>query len=479
VRNSYKEFMEICDYTEKEIQKEMPRVKRFFEKTGLNEEDAKRGKDRLINYYQCGELRGMRMHIGALMKWTVDIVLAKEEGKKTMWNELPQGMNSAYLGAVHFVDSNIVVGSPGLNFFNILGGVFGKLDHMWTWAEENFFTQGVAHCACNFTVAGGRALGAIPPGDLTIMQGIYCDEAPKTGELIEHVFGERVFYINRCQDEYLFEPPGGERQVAYLAGAYELLQQEMSKVAGAEITDEMVKQNLMNYYLVEQAKIKEIEDLRVMSDPQVLRVQAWNLLWIFHVFSPGKPGFEERMEALQVLYDELKGMVDRGEGITEKGAPKIIYAPMLPFVDPEYGKVLEDAGINVCCNEVYSTQVVNVEQSMAFMALPAPMLFASMWLSVPLLYVHTRGDSIVQNYKQLEIDGILLLAHYACRIIGSDMIMVKEFVRKELGPDVPLAVLDYDIYDNRYYNHEQARTRLESFAEMVKSAKQSRAKFAA
>ncbi len=468
--DAYKELLETCAYTDREIDKEMPRVKKFFGKTGLTEKDAKRGKETLLKYYQCDKLRGMRMNMGVLMKSTVDIALSRDEGKRIFYTELPNVFIASLLGGGYSVDPDMIVASPGTYFLALLGGVFGNLDRMYTWAEKNMFTPGAAHCGCNMTIVGGRGLGAIPPGDLTISQGLYCDEAPKTGELINYMFEEEVFYVNRAQDEYLFEPPGGEKQLAYLAESNELLRQKLSNMLGREVTDEMVKKSL-GYYLQIMAKLKEILEIRVMADPQVLNVQSYNHLYFIHVFCPGEKGFEERMEAMQVLVDELKTMVDRGEGIMEKGAPRVVYAPLMPLVDPGFGKVLEDAGINLCCPELYSRDVVSVEQMNAMMEMPVSAIFAMMWICVPFWFIHLRSENIVQNYKNADLDGVILLAHYPCRIVGSDMIMLKDAVRKELGPDVPLALVDYDIYDYRCYNHQQARTRLESFAEMVKSAK--------
>ena len=63
-----------------------------------------------------------------------------------------------------------------------------------------------------------------------------------------------------------------------------------------------------------------------------------------------------------------------------------------------------------------------------------------------------------------------MLPHFSCRVFGNDYMMIRDGVKKELG-DIPSLVLETDLFDPRYYTAEQSRTRLESFAEMVKSAK--------
>jgi benzoyl-CoA reductase/2-hydroxyglutaryl-CoA dehydratase subunit BcrC/BadD/HgdB len=44
--------------------------------------------------------------------------------------------------------------------------------------------------------------------------------------------------------------------------------------------------------------------------------------------------------------------------------------------------------------------------------------------------------------------------------------MIKRTIKKEL--DVPIVVIEGDMYDARFYNRQQIRTRVESFAEMLK-----------
>ncbi len=48
--------------------------------------------------------------------------------------------------------------------------------------------------------------------------------------------------------------------------------------------------------------------------------------------------------------------------------------------------------------------------------------------------------------------------------------MVRDGVKKELG-NIPILILETDLFDPRYYTAEQSRTRIESFAEMAKTAK--------
>jgi benzoyl-CoA reductase/2-hydroxyglutaryl-CoA dehydratase subunit BcrC/BadD/HgdB len=47
--------------------------------------------------------------------------------------------------------------------------------------------------------------------------------------------------------------------------------------------------------------------------------------------------------------------------------------------------------------------------------------------------------------------------------------MIKKALKQEL--QVPIIVVEGDIYDSRFYNRQQMRTRIESFAEMLRTHK--------
>jgi benzoyl-CoA reductase/2-hydroxyglutaryl-CoA dehydratase subunit BcrC/BadD/HgdB len=51
--------------------------------------------------------------------------------------------------------------------------------------------------------------------------------------------------------------------------------------------------------------------------------------------------------------------------------------------------------------------------------------------------------------------------------------MTKKAIEKELG--VPVLVLEGDCYDTRNYSASQLRTRVETFAELLRSAKAAKA----
>ena len=70
--------------------------------------------------------------------------------------------------------------------------------------------------------------------------------------------------------------------------------------------------------------------------------------------------------------------------------------------------------------------------------------------------------------KRYNLDGILVILAYSCRIGSSDGAIVKDTIMKETG--LPCLELEADIWDPRYYTPAQLQTRIESFAETVKAS---------
>jgi benzoyl-CoA reductase/2-hydroxyglutaryl-CoA dehydratase subunit BcrC/BadD/HgdB len=475
MKDIYRDWMEFCEYAPEEMDKEYPRLREAFKRLTLEEADIQRGKERAVKYFQCN-LRGMRMILGCLVRTCVDMILSKDEGKLKFFFEMPMGMIGPVLGAASLVRDDIVVACPGMYHELLMGNFFDKYDFLIQFAEERQLPQGVSHCGCNQAKYALKGMGIVPVADLNVSTGNYCDEAPKADEGVAREFGERQIYMYRPQDEYLYEPPGQGEHLEYFAGSIDLVRQELADVVGAEITDDMVKKNLYPYLLM-AAELKKLEEIRAHCDPQVLRSAVHDFVWASYTFSPGLQGHERRMEALRVLIEELNGMVARGEGVVEKGAPRVMYGPLNSFVTPGIGHTLEEAGINLCCFEAYGNPNVSPEE-MALMIdnTPASVIIAMMWLCYPMIFLNCRIASMKAGIdKAGNMDGILMLAHHACRIFGSDMLMMKKALKEDMKVDIPIVIVEYDIYDPKYYNAEQIGNRLESFAEVVKVYKASKA----
>jgi hypothetical protein len=465
--DALRNFMEVCAYQPEEMGKEMPRLKKVFDRMNLNEEDLVRGKERLIKYYQCGDLQGMRMVAGEYVRACVNMALADDEGKFKIWVELPLLQMTSFMAAAKQVRPDVIVGTPAFFFIVVLGGFFQKMDNLQEYAEARWLPAGDAHCGCTKMRIGLRQFKYIPTSDFTVSPGLLCDEAPKTDELVHYLFGEKVFALNRPLEDLLYANPMASRSVGILAENIEALRLEISAAMGVELTDEMIKTNL-KYWMKIGLEAKEIAVMRATAEAQPLREASWNLVRFLAAFNQGKGSLERMSQIYGVMKKELQEKIAKGEGVVPKGSPRLLICPFSPLGTPDISYELENSGINICCHEDYGNKIVAANELEAVFAVtPGSVMYAMSTLMLPLLYPARRVECMKTGFQEANIDGILLLSYYGCRTLSAPFYMMKEWLIKEIGPNVPIAILDSDLIDPRYHGIEQMRTRLQTFAEVL------------
>ncbi|MBW2145018.1 MAG: 2-hydroxyacyl-CoA dehydratase [Deltaproteobacteria bacterium] len=68
---------------------------------------------------------------------------------------------------------------------------------------------------------------------------------------------------------------------------------------------------------------------------------------------------------------------------------------------------------------------------------------------------------------------MILMYQYSCRPWATPPLMGKKDLQEKL--DIPILVVEGDSYDTRNYSAGQLRTRIESFAEILKMGKKAKA----
>ena len=110
-----------------------------------------------------------------------------------------------------------------------------------------------------------------------------------------------------------------------------------------------------------------------------------------------------------------------------------------------------------------------------------PVTYASLWEDVADSNMRGRGANysslayilqLLEAVKLWKVEGVIFFRHYSCRQYSIFPIKAKEIIEEELG--IPVLNLEGDYCDYRSYNVQQMRTRLETFAEMVKSGRATR-----
>jgi len=464
-----KELLGLCGFEPGEIETELPRIQRVFDMFGINEEDIKRGKERIHRYWDP-ELKGLAKIRGLAIRELVDTMLAEEEEKINLCASLPSATTDI-LNAASFHSDNVRATYPDVLVLMVMGYIFNKLDAILEAAEGHFLRPGAAQCSLLQTRLGLCVMGLFPKCDLLMSMGNLCDALPKTDEALGLYFNIPVQYINCCQDR------GADwedvyRSKVFFTNEIKKAKTRVSEVVGFDVTNEMVDEARR---IRRDAAIyaTKIYDLVIESDPVPISAVALQYIRIFRAMPLSRKSQDGLNEASKLLYEEVEDRVKRGVGMVEKGAPRILYAPLVSLADPSIIRMIEELGIAIPLTE--DTILVPDGELRPQMdergrgedpweRVAYALVQRSIEASVPM-----RIKAIAGAVKRYHLDGVLNLFHYSCRYFAGDPLILKDAVEKEAG--VPVMVLESDLYDPRFYTAEQLRTRVEAFGEMLKAAK--------
>jgi benzoyl-CoA reductase/2-hydroxyglutaryl-CoA dehydratase subunit BcrC/BadD/HgdB len=426
----------------------------------MGEKEIAAAEKRIEHLYSI-ELPCVRKILKVWIKELIALIMAREEKEKIVYAIMPSPAES-YLAAM-LASDKLYVGYPDYVLQIGLGSLCGHLTPLLEAGERHGMPPGGGHCGLNKTRLGAHALGIIPQGDLSMAWGIVCDEGPKTDELIHEVFGTPIVYLDRCQDDPLdLFPEVNGLTVEYMVGEIKRAYARFADVAGVEITNELVMKAVEKLlgYMEWLGKVQEL----MRSDPLPLS-QADMILFIM-VTQLCIRDYDTATEAVKMLHQEVQQRVEDKRGILPEGTPRVLWGNHFPLPDPGIVKMVEEVGIASPLSEIW---YFTTQPPATFYDDPVETI-ARRFLELGLLTSVTgRIKDIVNLFKDWNLDGILWFNHAPCKVIGTDSLMIKKALKQEL--QVPIIVVEGDIYDSRFYNRQQMRTRIESFAEMLRTHK--------
>ena len=86
--NYYDELLKLCGFEDEEIKRESPRIDKAFQRLELGPEDMKSAESWVRQNHDI-ELLGVRKVLRLWLKELVDLVLARDEGKKLVYYGFP------------------------------------------------------------------------------------------------------------------------------------------------------------------------------------------------------------------------------------------------------------------------------------------------------------------------------------------------------------------------------------------------------
>ena len=467
--NYYDELLKLCGFEEDEIKKEKPRIDRVFQRLELGPEDMKTAEGWVRQNHDI-ELLGVRRLLRAWLSELLDMVLARDEGKKIVYYGFPSipGPGMAIKAAGDLAGIDIYCACPDVILCHTVGQIFNKLTPILEAGEENGLPPGHGLCSLQQIRNGGMAKGIIPIPDLVTGSSYFCDMGSKADELLHERYGHLAIYVDGSMDsrwgeyhDYLPE------RVEFLGAQLNKLFNTVKEFLGVEVTpgawDKAMAASRELY-----SALGRLTRL-MMADPMPISGVAVGLALQLTAGSTGR-SMSEGPEAVNMLCEEVERRVNEGIGVVPEGAPRVLNF-IQPFSDPSLIHMMENAGLAMSATllsvpskkhppTTYTTLgEIRAEREMRDGHYHSAFGFAKRF----------EGAA-----KDLNMDGVMWGYLYNCRPLAETSHTIKKWVEENTG--IPVLSLEMDIYDSRNYSAAALRTRVEAFAEMLRARKVSAGK---
>jgi benzoyl-CoA reductase/2-hydroxyglutaryl-CoA dehydratase subunit BcrC/BadD/HgdB len=251
-------------------------------------------------------------------------------------------------------------------------------------------------------------------------------------------------------------------RVEFFGGQLDKLFSAVEKVIGVEVTRSVWDKAMTsrNHFA------RSIDQLQqyMKADPMPLSSVELYLAMMFGAATTERAAVEGP-EAVDTLCQEIKERIDKGEGVVEKGAPRVMTS-ILSLSDPSIMHMVEDAGL----------AMLPMTGGLSSQEMLAP---THATLGAYIADLHLMGGGYHSSYgmvrlmdsmvKAPSVDGFIWAYTYNCRPMAQTSHFLTRYIRDNTG--IPVLSIESDHFDSRSYSAAALRTRVESFAELLRARK--------
>ncbi|MDY6880386.1 MAG: 2-hydroxyacyl-CoA dehydratase family protein [Desulfatiglans sp.] len=457
----FTELFSLLGYEKDEIKEEGSRIGKALEIMEIDDDDIKFAVDRIKKYYDV-ELVGVRKILGFWMDAAIELVMAKDEGKKLVYmGGPPEGKT---LTALNMLD-DVVCTCPEIAYAAPMGCFFDKLTPVLEAGEMAGVPSAFAHCSENIIGVGMYEKELCPKPEVFISSGFYCDQSAKFGEFIDEIYGIPVIQLECVEDANWDEFPAvSERRVKYFGESIRDCLNELESTYRLKLSEDILKQARVTYGKYWYA-MGAIWDLMIKADPQPISCTIFPLMVMGGVL-PSKRIQKTGIKVLNTLVKEIKKRADEGKGVCRKGAPRTALQ-VGSLVDPSLDRMFEECGLAMIGNwefwkaptEWVKSKYTTFEDKTAEGFLQHGIIHSAPG------FIQLMKDAC----KYWNLDGLILFYPFNCRPMACSAIIAKKIIESEM--DIPVLPLEGDFADSRRYSSAALRTRVETFVELLKMNK--------
>jgi len=181
------------------------------------------------------------------------------------------------------------------------------------------------------------------------------------------------------------------------------------------------------------------------------------------------PGTEIGVSIYERLLEELKGKVERKEGVLDDeklrllwvGVPPVYNMGLLNYVE-KYGAVVVKSTVEYLAGGAYDPAIMDAGRPLESLANKA---------LVDIINPTSQNmvDFIVKSARDFRVDGIIGVVKRTCGLLPGYLRLIKDAVYEQVG--VPSTIFDLDGLDIREYDDPSSKANLDSFIETLLASK--------
>jgi len=368
--------------------------------------------------------------------------------------------------AIASSSDEIVCACPDVILSATLGQIFNKINPILEAGEQNGLPPGHALCSLQQVRVGGMAKGIIPVPDMVLTSSYYCDMGSKADELLHETYGHPAIYVDGCMDSRWGEFPDFlPERVSYLGGRINNALDKVEEILGVKVTEKARSEGATRNADVTKS-LSELIALQIKADPPPISIVAMEQCRRLTAAAASKRVMNEVPAAIGLVSQMVKERIDKGIGVVEKGAPRAL-CHLAHQSDPRIMRMVEECGVAV-------PTTITIFLASSKIRKPVDFIEGEALAELELERGYFHGTyGMVKRFadaaKEANVDGIIFNYLIDCRPLGQPSHLLKQFVEKETG--VPVLSLEMQLADSRTYSAEAMRTKVETFAEMLRARK--------
>jgi benzoyl-CoA reductase/2-hydroxyglutaryl-CoA dehydratase subunit BcrC/BadD/HgdB len=302
--------------------------------------------------------------------------------------------------------------------------------------------------------------------DLALASSYSCDMGSKADDLVTAQFGTPIAYIEGVMDSHWGEYPDYlPERVQYLGAQINQALKKAERILGIQIGPDASERSQKNNQAFVNNLLRLLELMR--ADPVPVSIAELELLEALPGSSTGR-GIGEGIRATEILIHELEERVKAGIGVTQKGAPRVM-AGVGHTSDPRVTHLPEDVGLAVPLTKVLcwvGGPPIKIEKTYPT---PGETMAAYELAAGPFHGTDGMIKRLEMATEVMKLDGFIKNSLYNCRVSALSSHIAKKYLEEKTG--LPVLSLEIDDFDSRTYSAASLRTKVETFANMLKAKK--------